>query len=126
KIVAEGRLEEYNREEQRVECYIPDNKVFTELAGSLRGYNIESFRPGDTIVIVDPVAGGRMSFWDKFRWDIDAWDESGALLPLPEPVPIVTIQNHGSYAQLQLSERPPSQVGDFSRLYRWMANKERE
>src|SRR5690606_24765228 len=62
KIVAEGRLEEYNREEQRVECYIPDNKVFTELAGSLRGYNIESFRPGDTIVIVDPVAGGRMSF----------------------------------------------------------------
>lgn len=126
KIVGDGRLEEYNREEQRVECYIPDNKMFRELSGSLRGYNIEAFRPGDTITIVDPVASSRNTFWDKFRWDVDAWDISGAFMPLPEPVPIVTIQNHGSYAQLQLSERPPSQVGDFSRLYRWMANKERE
>jgi hypothetical protein len=47
-------------------------------------------------------------------------------MPLPTVVPIVTIQHHGSYAQLELSERPPSQVSDFSRLYRWMADKDKE
>lgn len=126
KTVGDGRLEEYNREEQRVECYIPDSKRFRELSGSLRGYNIESFRPGDTVIIVDPVAGARLTHWDKFKWDKDTWDIANVFMPLPEPVPIITIQNHGSYAQLQLSERPPSQVGDFSRLFRWMAQKETE
>jgi hypothetical protein len=126
KLMGDGRLDEVNREEQRATCKIPDEKAFTNVTGSLIGYNIESFQPGDNIVVVDPVGGPRASYWDRIVWDRDNWDMSNDFRPLPTPVPIKTIEYRGDRAELALSERPPSQVGDFSRLARSLANRDRE
>ena len=126
KKIGDGRLDEMNREEQRAECYIPDEKDYNPVSGSLRGYNIEAFRPGDNILIFDPVGGARNSYWDQLTWDEDAWDMSNVFTPLPDTAPIITVQHQGNYAQLELSERPPSQVGDFSRLYRWLASRDQD
>jgi hypothetical protein len=119
-IVASGRLEEYNREEQRAQCHVPDDKSITYVGGALRGYNIEAFRPGDNIVILDPIAGPRNTYWDQFTWDEDVWDSTNTFAVLPEAVPIKTVQFHGSEARLDLSERQPSGTQDFGRLYRWL------
>ncbi len=119
-FIANGRLEESNREEQRAECYVPDEKSVYYVGGALRGANIEEFRPGDQIIILDPLAGPQSTYWDQLLWDVDAWDSNQSFQPLPESVPIKTVQFSGTYASLELSERQPSSVGDFGRLYRWL------
>lgn len=126
KLVGDGRLDENNREEQRVTCEIPDEKTFASETGSLIGYNIESFLPGDNVKVLDPIGGIRASYWDQMVWDRDAWDYTNEFRPLPESVPIKSIEYRGDHVKLSLSERPPSQVGDYSRLARWVADKNRE
>ena len=125
-IIGEGRLDEMNHEEQRAECKIPDDKSVTYVGGSLKGYNIEEFRPGDNIVILDPVAGPRNVYWDQLIWDTDTWDFSNVFAPLPDSAPIVTVEFHGSSAQLNLSERQPSAVSDFGRLANWLNKQDSE
>jgi len=124
RLVADGRLDENNREEQRVVCDIPDEKQLKALTGSLKGYNIEAFRPGDNVSIIDPLAGPRFSYWDQFRWDDDPWDHTDVFRPIQDAVPIKTIKYKGNMIELELSEKPPSQVGDFSKLYQWMSKKD--
>lgn len=85
----------------------------------IRGYNIEAFRPGDYVEIIDPSEGVSMTYWDFFDWNEHKWDRESSSV-LPPPVPIKTVQYEGSHAQLELSERPPSQVADTARLYRWL------
>ena len=123
-LVGEGRLEEYNREEQRGQANIPDEKSIEYVGGALRGYNIESFRPGDNVLILDPVAGPKNTYWDAMVWDVDTWDSSNAFAPLPETVPIKTFQFQGTFGTLELSERPPASTQEFGRLYRWLQLKD--
>lgn len=124
--VAEGRLEEHNREEQRAQCQIYDEKQVPISNAALRGYNVESFRPGDQVLIVDPVGGPRLSYWDSMVWDQDKWDYDNVFSPLPDPVPVKKIEFHGTYVDLELSERLPSGVSEFGRLYRWLQTKDAE
>lgn len=119
-LVGEGRLEELNREEQRAQAIVPDDKSINYVSGALRGYNIESFRPGDNVCVFDPVGGPRNTYWDSMIWDSSTWDTSNIYAPLPEAVPIKTIQFSGSEARIELSERQPSASGDFGRLMRWL------
>ncbi len=119
-LIGDGRLEEYNREEQRATCFIPDEKSIQYVSGALRGANIEAFRPGDYVIIFDPVAGPQNTYWDQMLWDTDAWDANTFFTILPDVVPIKTIQFSGTHATVELSERQPSSVGDFGRLYRWL------
>ena len=126
KIVGDGRLDENNREEQRAVAKIPDEKSDMISNGPLKGYNIESLRAGDNVIIMDPLAGPRNTYWDQFLWDEGSWDISNVYMPLPESVPIKTVKFRDSSVELELSERPPSAVGDFSKFYRWMADKDRE
>ena len=123
-FVGNGRLEEANREEQRVECTIPDEKSVTFTGHALRGANIEEFRPGDQVIIIDPIAGPEKTYWDQMIWDQDTWDAKNTFTPLPDPVPIKTVQFEDTSASLELSERRPSSVGDFGRLFRWLQVKE--
>jgi hypothetical protein len=123
-LVGQGRLEESNREEQRGQANIPDEKSIAYVGGALRGYNIESFRPGDNVLILDPVAGPKNTYWDSMVWDIDTWDSSNAFDPLPETVPIKTFQFQGTFGTLELSERPPASTQEFGRLYRWLQLKD--
>lgn len=126
KIVGDGRLEELNKEEQRVRCTVPDEKLINAPTGSLLGYNIESFRPGDNIIVIDPLSGPRYSFWNTMVWNINNWDLNDVFAPIPAGVPIKTINYKGDEVELELSERPPSQVGDYAKLYKWIALKDKE
>lgn len=119
-IVGDGRLEEFNRSEQRVEVYVPDNKTIFFTKEALRGFDIEQFKPGDQVAFYDPVAGPRNVYWGSFTWDEDPWDVSNEFAAIAETVPIKKIQYHGDYVLLELNERQPSAVGDFGRLYRWL------
>jgi hypothetical protein len=125
-IVGEGRLVEYNRAEKRAQCNVPDDKSIYYVGGALRGYNIEEFHPGDNIQILDPIAGPRNVYWDQMIWDVNSWDSDNLFAPLPDAVPIKTVQFHGTYALLELSERQPSSVGDYGRLYRWLQLQDNE
>lgn len=124
--VANGRLEENNHEEKRVQCQVQDEKSIFYTGKALKGYNIEEFRPGDQVIIFDPVGGPRLTYWDAFNWDVAKWDFNNVFTPLPDPVPIKTVQYQGTYSRLELSERQPSSVSDFGRLYRWLATKDAE
>jgi hypothetical protein len=124
--VANGRLEENNHEEQRVQCQVQDEKSIVYTGRALKGYNIEEFRPGDQVIILDPVSGPRVTYWDAFDWNVGMWDFENVFTPLPNPVPIKTVQYQGSFVRLELSERQPSSVSDFGRLYRWLATKDAE
>jgi hypothetical protein len=124
-LVGDGRLEEMNREEQRAQCLVLDEKQVFDTNHALRGYNIEAFRPGDMIRILDPVSGPLTTYWDQFTWDKDTWDTRTAAFTLvSDAVPIKTVQYEDTQARLELSERQPSSVGDFGRLYRWLQLKE--
>jgi hypothetical protein len=119
-IVGDGRLEEYNREEQRGQAYVPDEKSISYAGGALRGYNIEEFRPGDTIIVYDPISPATATYWDQMVWNEDYWDSSNIFVGTEESVPIVNVQYGGDHVLLELSERQPSAVGDFGRLARWL------
>jgi len=126
RIIGDGRLEENNKEEQRAKCIVPDEKLLRHSTGSLKGYNIEAFKPGDKVIITDPESGTRYSYWNKMAWAEDAWDINEVFHPVPEGVPIKTISYKSDEVHLELSERPPSQVGDYAKLYRWMSLKDKE
>lgn len=126
-LVGNGRLEEHSIPETRATCHIPDEKSIVAAQNTaLRGYNIESFRPGDRVIILDPIGGLLFTYWDALIWDESKWNFEVAFIPLPDAVPLKTVQFSGSYASLELSERQPSGVGDFGRLYRWLQTKDSE
>lgn len=117
-LVGDARLEELNRPEQRVTIHIPDEKDMQFVSGALRGYNIESLQTGDYVQIIDPLADLQRVYWDEMIWDQDYWDDTGERV-IPESVPIRAITYSGNHVVLELSERPPSAVGDFARLLKW-------
>ena len=120
KTMGEGRLEEMNREEQRIECNVPDEKSINFAVESLRGYNIEEFRPGDSIRFINPIGQPNLTYWDSLVFNKDPWDYSSTLFVLPDAVPVKTVQYHGRYAVLELSERPPKSTSQFGRLYKML------
>lgn len=117
-LIAAGRLEEHNHEEQQVTCTVIDEKIIVTAHNSLRGYNVESFRPGDNVIFYDPISGPSQTYWNQFEWDEGYWDYGQDFQPLTDSVPIKRIQFQGDYVTLELSERQPSSIGDFGRMYR--------
>lgn len=126
KIVGDGRLDEMNRQEQRATIIVPDEKDCKTINGSLVGYNVQAFEPGDNIIIVDPIAGARNTFWDQFSWDEDTWDSSNVFMPIPESVPIKSVRIRGTDVELELSERPPSAISDFTKAMQWINRRNTE
>lgn len=122
-LYALGRLEELNQVEQRITCVVPAEGDLQYTSGSLLGYNIESFKPGDYVMIYDPVSGASHTRWDRFLWNDGTWDSASTHV-LPEPVPIKKIEYHGSTVTLELSERQPSTSGAFAKLARHMQSQE--
>lgn len=119
-LMGDGRLVEYNREEQRVKANVPDDKNLAFTNQTFKGYNTLSFRPGDLVILLDPINGPEETYWNSLVWNEDRWNFEDQFSPLPTPVPIKTINFHGTYADVEMSERQPSGVSDFGRLYRWM------
>lgn len=117
-LVGDARLDELGKPEQRITIHIPDEKDLQYASGALRGYNIEMLQTGDYIQIIDPLADARRVYWDEMIWDQDYWDDTGERV-IPESVPIRAITYSGNHVVVELSERPPSAIGDFARLLKW-------
>ena len=49
-------------------------KVFDDSADTTKGYDIESFKPGQMIQIYHPQFETKMTLWDVALWDVDFWD----------------------------------------------------
>jgi hypothetical protein len=124
-IIAQGRLAENNVVEQQAKIVIPDEKQLAYTGGALRGYNIESFQPGDYVVVVDPLTNGERTYWDEFKWDEGTWDDTGQKV-LAQKVPIKKITYRGDSVQLDLSERQPSATAEFASLLKYMQMKEQD
>jgi hypothetical protein len=122
-IVGKGRLEEWNRIEEEVEARIPDEKDIRYVGGLLGGYNIESFKPGDLIQILDPIGNDGRSYWDQFLWDDGTWDDN-VNRTLPAHNPIKSIRYSGSEVVLDLSNRQPSSTVNYARFMRWTREQE--
>lgn len=122
-IVAEGRLEEMNKDEIQGAATILDSSSILSQDTSIRGYNIESIRPGDYVTIADAVSSPNFSYWDDFLWDVGYWDVETNEVTL-ESLPVVKIDYRGEVCVIHLNERPPSAIGAFARYHRWLLLKE--
>lgn len=116
--IAQGKLDELNRPEQRSKLTVLDEKSIIKNETGFKGYNIESFRPGDFVIILNPRAAPEYTYWDQAVWDESLWNSTSQIRVLTEPVPIKTIEYHDNHVVLQLSERAPSSVSDFGRMLR--------
>ncbi len=121
-LVGNGRLEEWNRAEEEGEARVPDEKDIRFVSGYLGGYNIEAFKPGDEVKMLDPIGQGH-SYWDQFLWDDGTWDDNENRI-LPNDNPIKTIKYRGHEVELALSNRPPSATGDHAKFMKWLRQQE--
>ena len=126
-IVAEGKLAEFSTTKESMEVVILDqNSLSLSPMQTIRGYPIERLRPGDYVIVTDPIALPEESFWDSFIWDQDAWDGDIYRETLVSPLPIKSITYEGDSVKLDLSERPPSVTKAFGRMWRYLQKQERE
>ena len=81
-------------------------KVIDNAASTDRGYDIESFRPGQVVQIKHPRIGEGISLWDVAEWDIDFWDFN-IIYSLSLPMQIIEINYQFDHVILKLSLVPP-------------------
>lgn len=122
-LVGNGRLTEWNRIEEEVTATVPDEKDIRYVGGILGGYNIESFRPGDMIQILDPIGNDGRSYWDQMLWDDGTWDDN-VNRTLPAHNPIKSIKYNGSSVTIDLSNRQPSSTVQYAKFMRWLREQE--
>ena len=67
--IAEKFLEERDHPISIVRVNVIDNSIDPKT-----GYDIESFRPGDVVQIIDPATPIQKTLWDIATWDVDFWD----------------------------------------------------
>lgn len=118
-LMGEGQLADSNKVTLRANAAVPDEKDITYTSGALRGANIEEFRPGDIVDIIDPVAGAHRTYWDEFEWDVDTWDDRGSNV-LPDSIIIQSIAYRGSEVILELGERQESVAEQVARMQRYV------
>lgn len=107
--LAQGYLNRYDQAELRVKVRVPDFRG--DWSGGL-GYDIESFKVGDTVQILDPLSttstSGTIALWDQGQWDVSYWDgPPGAALN--QVVQIISIDYHFYYVDLELGALQPNQ-----------------
>lgn len=121
--VAYGRLEENKRVEQQGSVLVVDEKEIGAVAGSLHGYNVEAFQPGDFIIIDDAGANSDRVYWDQAIYNAAYWDAGDATY-FDNLIQIKSITYRGDHVEISLSQRPPSAIGDFAKLVRWQQMQE--
>jgi hypothetical protein len=120
---AEGTLEELNVIELSGSMRIPDEKDMRLSLTSLRGYNVQSFWPGDLLRIVDPQTGPSITFYDQAIWDQDTWD-TNEIRYTPPVVKIVSINYDGTGVTVEIGNKEPSASGEYAKLQRWLRYRE--
>jgi hypothetical protein len=106
--VANALLALYDRIQTRTTITIPDNR------GSLQtglGYDIEQFRVGQTVKILDTLTSSTASggsVWGAMTWGIDKWGTSAGSA-FNAVLPIVAISYNFHSVTLELGYRQPSE-----------------
>lgn len=114
-IFASGKLEELSQPEEAGVVKVLDEKDTRLSMSSLRGYNVQSFQPGDLVEIRDPENGPYKTYWDQFNWDEGVWDTTVSKV-ISRIVPIKVVNYKGDHVVLELSHRRPSANGDFVKM----------
>jgi hypothetical protein len=82
-------------------CTVLDNSI-----DSNKGYDIESFKPGQIVKIIDPKKTiPTPTLWDIADWDVDYWDDSTATL-LGNTMQIKSIKYDFFSCELTLTNKP--------------------
>lgn len=98
--MAEKFLDENNAPFSEIIIKVIDNSV-----DDTKGYDIESFKPGDVLQVLDPKKETRLSLWDVFNWDEDNWDYD-VLASLGQPMQIKNIKYNFFDVELTLASKP--------------------
>jgi hypothetical protein len=116
--LAEGTLAQLNRVAIRAKIRVPDYR------GGNGGYDIESFRVGDTIQIVNPdipMSNKQFYHWDTDVWDTAYWDYkilTSASSVLFEQVLMIVGMDYGfDYVDIELDTLQPNLIQRFYNLY---------
>ena len=92
-------------------------KIVDKCIDNTRGYDIESFKPGDTVQIIDPQVKTGITLWDIAKWDVDYWDFD-ILSSLGQPLQIKNIDYNFDYCVLTLhsiAEEVSKRIEDIDR-----------
>lgn len=74
------------------------------------GYDIESFLPGQRVMVIDPKKDSYnlvYGTWDEAIWDTNSWDDAD-LYMLATPLQIIRVEYMADYAVLTLAEQTNS------------------
>lgn len=93
-------LDEHDHPRSLLTAKVLDNNV-----DETKGYNIESFHPGQIVQIKHPHIEDKLTLWDVAEWDIDFWDFN-IIYSLSLPMQLVEINYQYDYATIQLSLIP--------------------
>lgn len=106
--LANGALAQLNVSAVRTKLRIPDYR------GGKGGYNIESVKVGDSMLIIDPqLPGGPLGTqWDIGHWDVDNWDTAfssphGSLI-FNKILQIVALNYNFDYIDVELDNLMPN------------------
>lgn len=108
-VVALGVLTQLNRYTIRTKVRVPD---YSGTTGT--GYPIDSFKVGQSVLVVDPTAPNSQipTLWDQGIWDQSAWDfKIGVNLKtslFDHTLPIVSIAYGFDYVDLELDSLMPN------------------
>jgi len=101
--IATKELDEKQEPETRLKIRIIDNNG----SNSLRGYDIESIKVGQTLQIKNLNSGvSGQSLWDVAIWDVDVWDYTLQSVA-GQGLLIVKTTYHPSYIEIETSSRFP-------------------
>lgn len=110
--LAQGLINEYDQMALRTKIRIVD---YRGDAQSGIGYDIESIKPGDTCLIINPANTASANLWDVILWDTGFWDYSPSAT-LQQVVIIVSVTYNFDYVDLELANFQPSQDRDVLAL----------
>jgi hypothetical protein len=116
-VVALGVLTQLNRYTIRTKIRVPD---YSGTTGT--GYPIDSFKVGDSVLVVDPTAPNSSipTLWNQAVWDVDAWDFAiGVNLKtslFDHTLPIVALTYGFDYVDLELDSLMPNLSRTFKSI----------
>lgn len=76
--------------------------VVDDTVDQMRGYDIESFRPGQTVQVKHPQIADKVTLWDVAEWDVDFWDFD-LIYSLSLPMQLIEIDYAFDRATIKLS-----------------------
>lgn len=105
-------LDEHDHPRSLLTATVIDNTV-----DATKGYDIESFRPGQVVQIKHPRIEDKVTLWEIAEWDIDFWDFN-IIYSLSLPMQLIEINYQYDRAVIKLSLVPTDvahRIEDISR-----------